>query len=163
MGWTCQQCTYDNIDDTHTSCAICGHNQCTLLTNLADYPSLIEFTEMNRVKLRLGTLITYVDKGVRGDRTNGIDDGTIRPPITSSLPHSVCICVSGSSFKSYHRRSILHCGVSDSSACVYNFDEKGYHRDIRWKECINIDLKHYINITDEEWDAALIKFELSLK
>ena len=61
-------------------------------------------------------------------------------PITSSKAFRFCIRTSFGSFEDYTSRSLLHAGVSNSRGVVYNFDERGHHRDDRWIECVSAPL-----------------------
>jgi hypothetical protein len=49
---------------------------------------------------------------------------TLLPPlIVPSMPHSFCIQMTRGSFVDYTRSCLLHCGIADSTGCVWNFDE----------------------------------------
>ena len=74
--------------------------------------------------------------------------------VDRSLPRCVCIRMTVGSFTGYTERSLLHTGVSDSSGIVYNFDERGHHKDA-WVESINYPLQAAASLSDDEWDAAL--------
>eukprot|EP01087_Luapelamoeba_hula_P018902 TRINITY_DN6170_c0_g1_i1.p1 TRINITY_DN6170_c0_g1~~TRINITY_DN6170_c0_g1_i1.p1 ORF type:complete len:345 (-),score=14.96 TRINITY_DN6170_c0_g1_i1:259-1293(-) len=60
-------------------------------------------------------------------------------------------------WSSYSQVSHLHCGVSDSTGVVYNFDELGCHAD-KWPAALSIPVPHS-SLSDGEWDSQLSRHQ----
>jgi hypothetical protein len=85
-----------------------------------------------------------------------LSERVLPSPITTSGPYRFCIRTSFGSFKDYTSRSLLHAGVSNSKGVVYNFDERGHHRDERWIECVSTPLNDI-----EDFDRKLNEYDAS--
>lgn len=88
----------------------------------------IDFPDLQEVALSNdgGSGITI--KGRKGAWTAG---EVRKANITRAAPRCVCIKMTIGSFSGYTNQSLLHCGVTDSSSFVYNFDQAGHHK------CVN--------------------------
>ena len=103
--------------------------------SLPNFEDLIEYdTSDGRTMMRLASSSSNVKvKDV-------LKEKRLPSPITFSKAFRFCIRTSFGSFKDYTSRSLLHAGVSNSRGVVYNFDERGHHRDDRWIECVSAPL-----------------------
>jgi hypothetical protein len=92
----------------------------------------------------------------------------------TTQPHCIVIRVTRGSFRQYNRRTLLHCGVTNSQGVVYNFDKRGHHQDSLWEESICIKLSAIDGVSgggkstgsttspplnDDRWDDHLGKCE----
>lgn len=75
--------------------------------------------------------------GVYGEQPR---EDTFPALIYASRPHCFVIKMTRGSFRDYTRSCLLHCGISDSRGMVFNFDERGHHRDTSWRESICVPL-----------------------
>ena len=117
-----------------------------LETNFED---LIEYdTKDGKTMMRLASSMMSGDDVTKERRLSS--------PITPSRAFRFCIRTSFGSFKDYTSRSLLHAGVSNSRGVVYNFDERGHHRDDMWIECVSAPLEDI-----EDFDEKLNAYDAS--
>ena len=83
-------------------------------------------------------------------------NGDILDDINRSKPYCICVTMALGSFRGYTRKSILHCGVSDSRGYVYHFNEEGFFSS-PWKESINFDARGLIKWKHDgnTWDSVV--------
>jgi len=92
--------------------------------------------------------------------SSGNDFHIHEPPFSISKPFSIVVQPSGRQpFSKYTSSSILHVGVSTSQGNVFHFDERGFHYDDFWKECVSVPLfptpSTTTQISGETWDSEL--------
>ena len=144
-----------------------------------DFPDFVQLAVPGQVPQAPPALLLHTVPGRRQQATLAALQGlrpegeTVLPAgIQPSKPHCFCIKMTRGSFVDYTRRCeprvlrpgwrrltgarlpcwrscLLHCGVSDGAARVYNFDQHGYHLE-RWREAISVPLEQI-----GDFDAAL--------
>jgi hypothetical protein len=96
----------------------------------------------------LKTCPLHRDKPVSNPTTHDVPFGPSR-----NYPRSIAIKPTVGTFSNYRRDSLLHCGITDTTGRVFNFDEKGRRFDLSWEEtlCVKLETK----MDDNSWNSAL--------
>jgi len=142
------------------------------MLRIAIQASLEEERSKNPTKVQFKTLFEFGCTSC-GNNTFAFDDSETcsqcnaivhsvqhRCPVSSqSSGKSIVIKPTIGSFATYNERMFLHCGISNTSGIVFNFDEQGAHKEL-WKDCLCIGL-NTSNWTDEQWDKELTKHLIS--